>query len=77
MVCVGGEIMNQLIKLYREHPSKFIEDNCNIKLSAWQKFVVNHIDDIQNLHMSYPRCRYFRTLRELEKYIGEEIKNEN
>lgn len=69
--------MEDLIKSYQNNLSKFIEDACNVKLSAWQKFVVNHINDIQNLHIFYPRYRYFRTLRELEKHIVGEIISEN
>lgn len=67
--------MDRVIKEYQDNFSKFIEDYYNIKLSAWQQFVVNHIDSIQNLHISYPRYRYFRTLRDLEKYIEEGMKN--
>lgn len=61
--------MEDLIKLYQENLSKFIEDTYNIKLFSWQKFVVDHMSDIQNSQILYQRYRHFTTLRELEKYI--------
>lgn len=77
MVFIIGVYMKRLIKEWCESPSKFIEDMCNIKLSHWQKIIVDNIDKIQDLHISYPmhnnRLYYFRTLRELEKYLEKEI----
>lgn len=74
--------MDKLIEEYRKHPSKFIEDIYGIHLFKCQKFYVdNVVGKIQNLHipflMNCNRLYYFRTLRELEKYIEDEIINEN
>lgn len=69
--------MDQLIKEWRESPSKFIENVYNIKLNMYQKIFIDSIDKIQDLHISYPmHCNilyYFRTFRESEKYLEKEI----